>query len=802
MFIKDFFINLFIFAFLVSSTIFIQVFVVKSNQFIEKIYGAIIAVILMTFSFKYMGFYYDLRAVPLIFSFVYFGCTAGWITVLSILIMRVMYMDGYCGPYLIALLGIGILFTILKSYFKNLHPFKASFLYLICYIAMIRLVGEFFIPAVISSILYMQSLVFMSFGLLCGLFLMEAYQKLYSLTQESFKTNQKLKKSKQELKDTVHELQGGIFKFIKVDTHFIHTMCDGQFYYQNGFYSEQVVGKSLRTIDPSIIPPHLVPQLLKYYVQAWEGNEVIFEIPWPDDEMIALIALRPIKRNGKVIEVVGSAIDITERKKVENELQETKELLESFVNNNVDAIVISDREGHILQTNKAFETIFGWSIQELIGKKFPSIPDFLLDESIEVVRNILSGKSTITRLETIRKRKNGDLIDVSITVSPVLDVRGNIIALSAICRDISERKQAEKERQQLYQQLQESELKYRALFEQAADAVYVVELDKNRNPTQLIEVNTIGCDRFNLSRDEILSIPFFDLTSKDSPLIKRLIEKIKKGEDSFTLQDEYVFPTGKKITTEISIRVFKLNGKEVFLSISRDITERIKTEELLRKSEKLAVVGQLSAAIAHEIKNPLTAMKGFMQLLKTMENEKNHHYINIVSSEINRIESITNEFMAIAKPQAVKIQPNDISVLINQVVMLLEPQALMNNVQIQTEVMSNIPIIDCEGNQLKQVFINILKNAIESMSTGGEIVIQIDQTANNQINIRFMDQGCGIPQERIPYLGEPFYSLKEGGIGLGLMICYKIIEMHQGKILIESEVNKGTTIEVILPVCK
>lgn len=109
--------------------------------------------------------------------------------------------------------------------------------------------------------------------------------------------------------------------------HFIHTLCDGQFYYQNGFYSEQVVGKSLRTIDASIVPPHLVPQLMKYYLQAWEGKEIIFELPWPNDKTIILIALRPIKRNGQVIEVVGSTVDITERKKVESELSATKELL-------------------------------------------------------------------------------------------------------------------------------------------------------------------------------------------------------------------------------------------------------------------------------------------------------------------------------------------------------------------------------------------------------------------------------------------------------------------------------------------
>lgn len=87
------------------------------------------------------------------------------------------------------------------------------------------------------------------------------------------------------------------------------------------------------------------------------------------------------------------------------------------------------------------------------------------------------------------------------------------------------------------------------------------------------------------------------------------------------------------------------------------------------------------------------------------------------------------------------------------------------------------------------------------MPTGGGILIQIDKFDNDQISIRFIDQGCGIPKERIPYLGEPFYSIKEEGIGLGLMVCYKIIETHQGKVFIESEVNKGTTVEVTLPIC-
>ncbi|MBC2684032.1 PAS domain S-box protein [Bacillus toyonensis] len=797
MIIKDYFINLSIFSLLVSAAIFIQVFLIHSRRYFEKFYGGIIAVTLMLFSFPYMGFSYDLRVVPLILSFIYFGRIAGWITLISIIIMRIFFIGGYWEPPVIAYLSMSVLFFTFKTYFKNLHPFKSASLYFSIFVGIKWLVGVLFN----TTLLYTGGLLYIALGLLIGLFLMEAYQRLYYLTQDLSKMNRELKKSKQELTDTVHELQGGIFKFKKVGKHFIHTLCDGQFYYQKGFYSEQVVGKSLRTIDASIVPPHLVSQLMKYYLQAWEGKEIIFELPWPDDKTIILIALRPIKRNGQVIEVVGSTVDITERKKVESELRATKELLESFIKHNVDAITISDREGHILQANKAYEKIFGWSLEEIIGKRLPCVPDFLMEESLENIQKILTGESVVTRLETVRRRNDGSLLDVSLTVSPILDVRGNVIALSAICRDISERKQAERERHQLHQQLKDSEMKYRALIEQATDAVYVVELNENYVPSRFIEVNPVGCKRFGYSREELLSLPFPNVVPQDSKMIVRLLEKIREGETSFTLQDEYAFPTGKIITTEFSVRVFNLNGKKVFLSISRDITERLKTEELLRKSEKLAVVGQLATAMAHEINNPLTAMKGFIQLLKSTETENNQGYINIVSSEIERIESITNEFMAVAKPQVVKIQPNDISVLMDQVLMLLQPQAMMNNIKIRIDFTPGIPLIPCEGNQLKQVFVNIIKNAIESMPTGGEILIQFDKLDNNQIRIRFIDQGCGIPKERIPYLGEPFYSIKEEGIGLGLMVCYKIIETHQGKVFIESEVNKGTIVEVTLPIC-
>ncbi|MGF9767165.1 PAS domain S-box protein [Bacillus albus] len=808
MLFTGFFINLSIFAFLVSSAIFIQVFIRKMDPKSLKLFGGIfagiIAAILMIFNFKHMGLFYDLRAVPLIISFIYFGRTAGWITLMFILFMRIFYLDGDWIPALIAALGIATIYTLFQTYLKNIHAFKSIFLYLAVYIAIIHLVFGFFYPSIPLILLDIQGTLFISCGLLIGIFLMESYQKLYSLTQELAKANETLLESKRELKDTVHELQGGIFKFKKVNGDIVHTLCDGQLFYQQGFHSEQVVGKSLIALDPAIVPFHLVPQLLKHYHRAWDGEDVTFEVPWPNDKGGVLFSLRPVKREGKVIEVVGSTVDITQRINAENELKVTKERLESFVNHNVDAITIFDLDGHILQANKAYERILGWSEEESIGKKLPCVPEFLIDQTLEYINHIKNTNMKdpiITCLETVRQKKDKTLIDVSLTISPILDFRGNVIALSAICRDISERKRAERELQKLHQQLKDSEMKYRALIEQATDAVYVVELNEDQLPTRFIEVNPVACKRFGYSREELLSMSFPSNVPPDSPMVERIIEKIRAGQTAFTLQDEFTFPKGNTMTIEFSVRVFNLNGKKVFLSISRDITERLKTEELLRKSEKLAVVGQLSTAIAHEIKNPLTAMKGFMQLLKLMGNKDTEHYIDIVLSEIDRIDSITNEFMTLAKPEALEIKTNDLNVLMKQVVMLIEPQATMNCIQIKTEFTSDTSFILCENNQLKQAFINILKNAIEATPMGGVILIQIEYVPDkNLVNIRFIDHGCGIEKERLPYLGEPFYSIKENGIGLGLMICYKIIEKHQGEIFIESEVGKGTTVNIALPI--
>jgi two-component system sporulation sensor kinase A len=237
-------------------------------------------------------------------------------------------------------------------------------------------------------------------------------------------------------------------------------------------------------------------------------------------------------------------------------------------------------------------------------------------------------------------------------------------------------------------------------------------------------------------------------------------------------------------------------GDPEVIAISRDVTAYKQAQAMLQHSKKLSVAGQLAAGIAHEIRNPLTALKGFVQLMKAEGDPKG--YLAIMLAELNRVQSIVGELLVLSKPQEMHTQILDPVQLVQHVVTLLESQATLNNIRILTDFPIQVPGVQGDGDQLKQVFINLLKNAIEAMPGSGDIQIRMERE-DGHLTIRFIDQGLGIPQDMISRLGEPFYTTKEKGTGLGLMVCYKIIEDHQGRIHIESEPNVGTTIDVVLP---
>ncbi|MCM3273250.1 CheR family methyltransferase [Paenibacillus elgii] len=234
-----------------------------------------------------------------------------------------------------------------------------------------------------------------------------------------------------------------------------------------------------------------------------------------------------------------------------------------------------------------------------------------------------------------------------------------------------------------------------------------------------------------------------------------------------------------------------------YLKIAEDITERKQTEELLRKSEMLSAVGQLAAGIAHEIRNPLTALKGFTKLMNSGGQHGN--YLSIMADELERIEEIVGELLVLAKPQAVDFLPKSVASILHDVIMLLETQAIISKVTIEIDIEDELPLANCVENQLKQVFINVLKNGVEAMPGGGTFLVKAEKSERGGIRISFIDQGCGIPETKLAKLGQPFYTTKNKGTGLGLMVSYKIIENHRGSMTITSKEGFGTTVVIELP---
>lgn len=235
------------------------------------------------------------------------------------------------------------------------------------------------------------------------------------------------------------------------------------------------------------------------------------------------------------------------------------------------------------------------------------------------------------------------------------------------------------------------------------------------------------------------------------------------------------------------------------ISVSEDITELKEKEEHIHNADTLRAIGQLAAGIAHEIRNPMTAIKGFVQL---WQQETFNPYSEIILSELAQIEFIMNEFLMLAKPQPTqKTATVNLHDLIDEVVTFMRAEASLKNIEIKVDIEDSLPLIEAESKQIKQVMINLIKNGIEAMFDGGRVIVSAAY-AKESVFIHIIDQGVGIPKEAIPRLGEPFFSNKEKGTGLGLMVSMKMIAHHNGNLSFTSEEGKGTKATITLPVNK
>jgi two-component system sporulation sensor kinase A len=299
-------------------------------------------------------------------------------------------------------------------------------------------------------------------------------------------------------------------------------------------------------------------------------------------------------------------------------------------------------------------------------------------------------------------------------------------------------------------------------------------------------------------RTELAGTKWYEWISKeDGDYIKSNFNHDSNNSQTYTIN--LINKYGKYIWAEcIAAKLYDKHKKDHFYIASvKDISDKKETEEMMIRSEKMSIAGQLAAGVAHEIRNPLTSLKGFIQLLQAGVSRKEEYY-NIMIEEIEKMETITSELLFVSKPLTDNKRNEPMEKMLQDIIVLLNPQAKLKGIDIKYHIPGNI-MIYCDRSQIKQVLINLVKNAIEAMDEPGKIQLNAASGASG-ISLSIIDEGSGIPEELIHKLGEPFFTTKQSGTGLGIMISKQILEQHGATLEIKQNNEKGSTFIIHFPV--
>jgi two-component system cell cycle sensor histidine kinase/response regulator CckA len=484
-------------------------------------------------------------------------------------------------------------------------------------------------------------------------------------------------------------------------------------------------------------------------------------------------------------------------------------LLGAIVESSDDAIISKDLNGVIMSWNKSAQRLFGYTPDEAIGKTVAEllIPLDRQDEEPRILARLHAGER-VDHFETVRRRRDGSLVDISLTISPVRDPHGRIVGASKIARDITERKRAEQVRAQLS-----------AIVESSGDAIYVYDFDGriltwNRAAEELYGYK----EREIVGRNVDLIIPP-DLRSELRELINpaSLDRKIVRNLESRRMRRD-----GSTFTALLTVSPVRDEaGKALGLSvISRDTSDQKRNEESLRETQKLESLGLLAGGIAHDFNNLLTGVIGNASLLAeefapgSMQAETVQSLID--ASE--RMARLTSQMLAYSGRGHFVIEPVDLSKQVVEITSLIRA-SIPKTVDLRLTLSDELPLVEADISQLQQVIMNLVINAAESIGNDWGIVevrtaVQIVGDAELRANVArtnpspgeyaviiVEDTGAGMDKETLARIFDPFFTTKFTGRGLGLSSVLGIVRGHRGLMDVESRPGAGTKFRVFFPIC-
>jgi len=518
------------------------------------------------------------------------------------------------------------------------------------------------------------------------------------------------------------------------------------------------------------------------------------------------VCIAPARSDDGHIKMYAYIRDITERKKFEKELKESEEKYRNLFERVQHGLFISSKEGRFLDCNKALLNMLGYESKDEFLNIDIARDLYVNPQDRRRFQDLVESHGFVKDFEVEFKKKNGEKITVLLTAHAKRDEKGEIIGYEGLNIDISERKRMERE-------LREANEFLRKLIESSVDGIIVT----NMKGEILI---------FNKGAENILGYNAEEVIGKMNirdiypPGVAREVMQKLKSPDFGGVGKLTSFPIihkrkdGELIEGDLSASIiYDEDGKEIAsIGIFKDLRERLRIERELQKmreallqSEKLAAMGRLTSQIAHELNNPLYGIMNTLELLKTEipPDSKRRKILELSLSEAQRLTEMLRNMLSFSKPEEEEKRPLKINELIEGILLVMEKQMKESNIKVETYLDPEIPEIMASTNQLRQVFLNMFKNAKEAMPKGGILIIRTSQEDNN-VMIKIQDTGVGIPDEIKDKIFEAFFTTKQKvkGVGLGLSVCYGIVKDHGGEIRVESEEGKGATFTISLPIQK
>lgn len=565
----------------------------------------------------------------------------------------------------------------------------------------------------------------------------------------------------------------------------------------HGYRRDELIGQSISILDD----PETAKKVSDHIKELVEKRSVTFE----GGHLRKDRSTFPVEVTAKMITLKGRDValcidrDISERKCAEEALNESHERLLSVLNSIDAGVYVADMETYeVLYLNKYMEEKFGNVTGQKCWKVFQSGQsgpcDFCTNDKLLTPEGNPAG---VYDWE-FQNRANSKWYHLRDRAIKWVD--GRTVRLKFVT-DITERKELKNELERNLEALANSNKTWVDTFDAISDPLFTCDKE-----LRIIKANRAYLEEAGLLFREMIGKKYWEVFPRmDGPFSCCEMP----DQEPCTWEDrDFVDEATKKV---FRVRVFSITGLEgepdYSLYTLENVTELKKAQEMLIQSAKLASIGELSSNIAHEINNPMTAVLGFASYILEEIGEASPYYedLKAVEGEALRVRGIVRNLLDFARQRKLRKDEADINMVLSEALTLVTHMAEIAHIKIETELGEEMPDIMIDVNQIKQVFVNLVNNACHAMEGGGVLQMRTEMKKDeggkeNQIHISFKDTGCGIPQEIMKNIFNPFYTTKgEKGTGLGLSVSYGIVKNHNGCIIIKSEVGQGSEFIVMLP---